>query len=51
MNHKAIYNLNKSRADEAGKETVRKLCQLHPKVPGTFEGPKNNILNIAAGNN
>lgn len=50
MNHKTIYNnLNQSSADYVGKETVRKLCQLHPKVPGTFEGPKKYILNIPAG--
>lgn len=45
MNHNPIYNyLNQSCADGAGKETVKKLCQPHPKVPGTSKSPKNYIL-------
>lgn len=48
--HKALNNnSNQSSTGDTGQETVRKLCQLHPNVPGTFEGPKNYTLNFPTG--
>lgn len=50
--HKGIYsNINQSSAGDAGQQTVSMLCQLHPKVLSSFEGPKNYILPVPAGKN